>query len=139
MSEPHLDVVCRLLHDQGYSFDPDQLADACAHHPDEICALLAAAGTIAATSAQITALTDAANLLHNVHGSSGTDTALSRRERLDRITHTLTRALAQHDKATAALRRTAEALIHTHTALISIPDRGNPVADPPAAAADPRP
>ena len=137
MSAPHLDVQ-RLLHDQGYALDPDQLADACAHHPEQLCALLAAAGTIAATSAQITVLTDAANLLCDVHASSDADTVLSLRQRLDRVADALTAALAQHDKATAALRHTCGALIRTDLAVLSIPESINP-AEPPGDATDSTP
>ncbi|MET7968761.1 hypothetical protein [Micromonospora sp. NPDC005305] len=130
MTEFHLAVLRRLLQDQGYALDPDQLAEACAHHPDHVCALLSAAGAVAATGAQITALTDAANLLCDAHANGGTDTTLSARERLDQVTDALTAALAQQDRATAALRRACEALIHTGTALVSIPDGGSADANP---------
>ncbi|MBM0255761.1 hypothetical protein [Micromonospora sp. 4G55] len=122
MSEPHLDVLHRLLQHQGYALALDELAEACAQQPDEVCALLSQAGIIAATQAQITALTDAANLLCDVHNSAGADTVLTLRERLDRIAGALTTALAQRDKATAALRRTCQALISTDSALVTTCD-----------------
>ncbi|MGN9807115.1 hypothetical protein [Micromonospora sp. L32] len=122
MSEPHLDVLHRLLQHQGYTLALDELAQACAQQPDEVCALLSQAGSIAATQAQITALTDAANLLCDVHARAGADTVLSLRERLDRVAGALTTALAQRDRATAALRRTCQALISTDIALVTTCD-----------------
>ncbi|MET7970898.1 hypothetical protein [Micromonospora sp. NPDC005305] len=117
---PFLDAVSRLLHDHGYAFEPEQLADVCAHHPDEVCALLAAAGTIAATSAQIAVLTDATNALAATRTHRGTRPSL--RERLDRVGEALTTALARHDKATTALHRACESLIHACTDPVSIPN-----------------
>ncbi|MFG3302925.1 hypothetical protein [Micromonospora chersina] len=114
---PFLDAVSRLLHDHGYAFEPDQLPDACAHHPDEVCALLTAAGTIPATSAQITVLTDATDALADTRSRGGI--GLSLREQLDRVADALTTALARHDKATTALHRTCESLLHAGSDLVS--------------------
>ncbi|GAB3186719.1 hypothetical protein FHX75_111342 [Micromonospora palomenae] len=137
MSEPHLDVLHRLLQHQGYALALDELAQACAQQPDEVCALLSQAATIAATQAQITALTDAANLLCDVHASADADTVLSLRERLDRVASALTTALAQRDKATAALRRTCQALISTDSALVTTCDVTSAATGQPDAATTP--
>lgn len=115
---PFLNAVSRLLHDHGYVLNPDQLPDDCAHHPDEVCALLTAAGTIAATSAQITVLTDATDALADTRSRGGI--GLSLREQLDHVAGALTTALARHDKATTALHRTCESLIHAGSDLVSI-------------------
>ncbi|MEV0810946.1 hypothetical protein [Micromonospora sp. NPDC050200] len=139
MPESQLDVTRRLLHGQGYALAPEHLAEACAHHPDAVCALLSAAGAIATTDTQVAALTDAANLLCDAHACGGADTVLSLRERLDRVADALTTALAERDKATARLRHTCQALASTDIPLISIPGDSNPAADQPHSATDPTP
>ncbi|MBM0261069.1 hypothetical protein, partial [Micromonospora sp. 4G55] len=130
MAEPHFEVLRQLLQQQGYALALQKLGEACAHHPEQVCALLSQAGTIAATHAQITALTDAANLLSEVHTSAGADTVPSLRERLDQIADTLTTALAQHDKATAALRHTCQSLLHTDIPLLTTCRDDSPAALP---------
>ncbi|MEH0985867.1 hypothetical protein [Micromonospora sp. CPCC 205556] len=120
MSAPHLDVLHRLLHSHGYAFAEDALVEACAHHPEHVCALLSAVGTITVTRAQILALTDAASLLCDVHADGGTDSVLSLRERLDRVADALTAALAQRDAATAALRHACQALHRTDIPLLTV-------------------
>ncbi|MEV0430576.1 hypothetical protein [Micromonospora sp. NPDC050495] len=117
---PFLDAVSRLLHDHGYTLNPKGIADACARRPDEVCALLAAAGTVAATCAQITILTGAADALAGAHTTGRPDLPL--REQLDRVADALTAALARNDKATAALHRGCKSLIHAGSDLVSTPD-----------------
>jgi hypothetical protein len=119
MCESHLEVLRQLLHSHGYALAEGALAEGCAHHPDEVCALLSAAGAIAATDAQIAALTDAANLLCEVYANGCTGGVLALRERLDRVADALNTALARRDKASAALRRTCETLTHTEIALVT--------------------
>ncbi|MBQ0905477.1 hypothetical protein [Micromonospora sp. U21] len=124
----YLDILRRLTDGEGYALDADELNQACAQHPDTVCALISAAGTIAAADAQISALTNAADLLGGVHAGGGADTVLSMRERLDRVADALTRALAQRDKATARLRQ--EPLTALGAGLITRPsDSPNPPAD----------
>ncbi|WP_262285464.1 hypothetical protein [Micromonospora sp. MA102] len=85
-----LDAVSGLLHDHGYTLNPNQLPDACAHHLDEVNALLAAPGTITAAGGQIIALTAATGALSDPHTSRSAD--LSLREWLGHIADTLTTA-----------------------------------------------
>ncbi|MCO1597626.1 hypothetical protein M8C17_20960 [Micromonospora sp. RHAY321] len=126
----YLDILRRLTDGEGYALDADELDQACAQHADTVCALISAAATIAAADAQITTLTNAANLLCDVHADGGADAVLSMRERLDRVADTLTRALAQRDKATARLRQECHALTELGAGLITRPgDSPNPPAD----------
>jgi hypothetical protein len=116
MSDLYLDVVHQMLHRHGYALHRDQVAEGCARHPEQVCQLLSEAGRIAATQAKITALTDAANLLCDVHANSDT---VVLRAHLDQVADALAKALANHDQATAALRRTCEGLIHADVALVA--------------------
>ncbi|MGW3607932.1 hypothetical protein [Micromonospora sp. NPDC005161] len=127
----YLDIPARLVRVEGYPLDADELDQACAQHPDTVCALIAVAGTIAAADAQIAVLTNAANLLCDVHADGDTDTVLFMRERLDAVADALTRALGQRDKATGRLRRECDALAQLGAGLITGPGDGRPPADPP--------
>ncbi|WP_161557837.1 hypothetical protein [Micromonospora sicca] len=125
----HLDVLRRLTRGEGYALDADELDQTCAQHPDAVCALISAVGTIAAADAQIAVLTAAANLLADVHGGGDADKVLSLRQRLDRVADTVTCAFAQRDRATARLRHECDALAQLGTGLIARPDDGSPPAD----------
>ncbi|MGK5741512.1 hypothetical protein [Micromonospora sp. URMC 103] len=111
MPDQNLDLLRYLLNSQGYDLNPEQFPEACVKQPEQICALLSAAATIAATGAQMSVLTYAADLLCDVHGDRH-NTTHSLREHLE-VADALTAALTQHDKATAALRRTCQALSRT--------------------------
>ncbi|PSK63097.1 hypothetical protein B0E53_04966 [Micromonospora sp. MH33] len=111
-----------MLRRNGYGLHPDQVAAACTWHPEQVCQVLAEAGRVAAAQAQITALTDAAHLLCDIHSSASGDILLSLRAHLDQVADALTKALAHHDQATAALRGTCEGLIHTDIPLVAVCD-----------------
>ncbi|WP_319461447.1 hypothetical protein [Micromonospora sp. RTP1Z1] len=130
----YLDVLRHLIRREGYALDADELDQTCAQHPDAVCALFSAGCTIAAADAQIATLTNAADLLCDVHSDGDINTVLSMREHLDRVADALTRALAQRDKATARLRRECDALTDLGTGLITRPGDSTPPLDHPDSA-----
>ncbi|MFC0505000.1 hypothetical protein [Micromonospora costi] len=113
MPDVILDVLRQVLDRHGYTLQAEQLPEACAHHPEQVCALLSAAGTIAATGMQISVLTEPAHLLCDAHNDGDSSSVLFLRERLDQVADALTAALTPHDKAIAALHRTCKALART--------------------------
>ncbi|MFE9690658.1 hypothetical protein [Micromonospora sp. NPDC005806] len=130
----YLEVLRHLIRPAGFALDADERDQTCAQHPDAVCALFAAACTIAAADAQIATLAGAANLLCDVHSDADINTVLSMREHLDRVADALTGALAQRDKATARLRQACDALTDLGTGVITRPGGSTPPADQPDSA-----
>ncbi|MCI4066178.1 hypothetical protein MRQ36_27965 [Micromonospora sp. R77] len=127
----YLDVLRHHTGKEGYVLHPDELDECCARYPDVVCALFAAACTIAAADAQIAMLNRAANLLCDVHADGDIHHVLSLRERLDRVADALIRALAWRDKATARLRQACDALTDLGTGLLTRSGDHTPAADQP--------